>query len=82
MDEYLSEHVIPVVLHADNIEDIYEYTVVQKYPGIHIIKLPGRTQHSSGKSKCVRQTHQRALKFARDEKTAVKETAESTEKEE
>ena len=71
MDEYLSEHVLPVVLQANNVEDLN--TLLSR--GIQqflTTNYPARTQHTGGKSRHVRQTHQRALKAARDEKTAMK----------
>ena len=71
MDEYLSEHVIPVVLQADNVEDMS--TLLSR--GIQVFlssNYPAHTHNTSGKSKSMKQTHQRALKAARDEKTAVK----------
>ena len=71
MDEYLSEHVLPVVLQADNVEDMNTLLSrgIQQYLTTN---YPARSQRTSGKSSYVRQTHQRALKAARDKKRAVK----------
>ena len=71
MDDYLSEHVLPAVLQADNIEDMssLSFRGIQQFL---ISNYPAHTLHTNGKSGHKRQTHQGALKAAREEKTAIK----------
>ena len=71
MDEHLRAQVVPLVLQADNIEDM-NALLCRSIKDFLVANYPPQKQHTCKRSGEKRECHQRALKAVREEKKAAK----------